>query len=206
MQSLLSYETTSGKVSKALAKRRPELKALIEADEKLIQQQQAAFNEAFDTSSDNNGYSRIYNNDGTNALGRAHKNSGQSDVEQLSRNFLQNVLGAVDIDYEKEMKAIKANEKSKGGNETITDSILQKIDAVPSEQLTKEQKLALKTMVVAQYQLESIDTKKLKFNRNRSEYEVALKKMLVEGMGGLQRIIVKAVRTERGKVRPIKMP
>lgn len=164
------------------------------ADHRLIQGQKEAMRGL-----NADGYEIMYHNDGTNAYSRGNKISMQSDPEfRQLRNFANKFLNSVCQELDQRINAESSEKDSclkdesdllfcfvkgqKKEQQKRLNAFIDKLQVNPH--LTSEQKASITIMlrVLDEYLHEDEDN--LKLSRNKAEYIVALKKLLVESMGG----------------------
>lgn len=164
------------------------------ADNRLIQGQVKAMKDL-----DAEGFHLMYHNDGTNAFSRGNKISMRDDSEfEELVNIAEEFLAAVyhELDQRINAKSAHANsaleieggylfcvEKGKAAEQqSRLNKFIERLEANPH--ITSEQKASIIIMirVLDEYYRDPQEDPKL--SRNKAEYIIALKKLLVEAMGG----------------------
>lgn len=160
----------------------------IEADQVLIDHQRLAL---VGVTLDN-AYEMMYHNSGTNAFAlpeQRKKKEIEEDAELkkllvFSHCFIFNVLSALS-----EKSVVQSNvfclfhHATQCIDVSFLHTIISQINTI--EPFTEKQKYSLKTIVLAVNELKKLSTTKAQMGRNKAEYLIALKKILVEAMGGV---------------------
>lgn len=163
------------------------------ADNQLIQGQVKAMKDL-----EAEGFHLMYHNDGTNAFSRGNKISmrGDAEFEQLvdvADKFLTAVFTKLDDKIEKSehiessLKDEKdflfwIDKRNPDEQQRRLDKFIGKLESNPH--ITSEQKASIIIMIRVLDEFHHDTREDPKFSRNKAEYIIALKKLLVEAMGG----------------------
>lgn len=173
-------------VQSLLSKKIEKMGITLKADNELIEGQQAAMN---NLGEEDDGFHIMYHNNGTNGFSRGNKICMQGDPDfvelvDFAKNFLKYInseLSAKQMDIQINVDDLFDNKIGKKEQQKAFNFFMNQPKVKSS--FTAEQQKSITTIfkVLNEYNHYEVASN---FSRNKAEYIVSLKKMLVEAMGG----------------------